>query len=109
VSGSAVASENFYLYASSYSLPFAPRSSALTNGAKTILTDLSMIIVPHGLTVITGYAFHNAALAKKRATAVAKYLSSKVAIGAQLKTHTGTAANKTTLFLDGGTIDTAPK
>ena len=108
-SGMTAANENFNLYASSYTLAFAPTSGTLSNVEKLILSGLSKVIVPHSLIVITGFATNSAALAKNRAAAIANYLAGKVKIEASLKTHIGTVQNVAIVNLDGGTIDVASK
>jgi hypothetical protein len=108
-SGSSATDENFYLYASSYTLTFARLSGTLSSSEKLILSGLAKIIVPRSLILITGFASNNVALANKRALAVASYLGAKVKIDVSLRTQTGSTDNVTTVFLDGGTMDVASK
>ena len=64
---------------------FPANGSALSAKAKTLLTALSKKLEHGAIITVTGYAYGNASLAKKRAKAVADYLESKVAVRVNLR------------------------
>ncbi len=79
---------------------FAARRSSLGLTQERALTALAKKLVAGASVVITGYAKANTALARSRARAVAKFLSSRVRfkIHVTLKTSTTTAASKVTVL-----------
>jgi outer membrane protein OmpA-like peptidoglycan-associated protein len=74
-------------------LAFKAKSATLSSAARARLQKLSQQLIAGASVKITGYAKANAALAKKRARAVSRFLSSKVAITIKIKTVTKTRSN----------------
>ncbi len=82
---------------STLTLGFAGSSSVLTPAANRALTALAKKLLAGASVTITGYAKGNAGLARSRATAVAKYLLTRVKVHVTEKTVTNAAASKITV------------
>jgi uncharacterized protein YjbI with pentapeptide repeats len=80
------------------SVTFTSKSSVLSAAAKRVLLALSKKLVSGASVTVTGYAKGNVVLARSRATATSKYLSSKIKIHATLKTVTSASLNKVTVI-----------
>jgi hypothetical protein len=79
------------------SMSFTAGSSAVSPAAKRSLLSLSKKLRAGDSVVVTGYAKDNPALAKSRASAVARYLLSRVRIHERLKAVTHVAMNEVTV------------
>jgi peptide/nickel transport system substrate-binding protein len=76
---------------------FTPGSSALSNGAKRSLQVLAGKLTVGASLTVTGFAKSNSSLARRRASAVATFLSGRVKIHASLRSVTSTSSNKVTV------------
>jgi len=76
---------------------FAAKSGTLSDTAETILQALVKKLATGDSVTCTGYAKDNAALANRRATAVANYLSHRIKLHLTIKRVTDLRANKTTV------------
>jgi outer membrane protein OmpA-like peptidoglycan-associated protein len=76
---------------------FAAKSSTLTTQNKTTLLAFSKKLVAGESIALTGYARANAPLARKRALAVATYLTQYLRLNVTIKATTNTASDKVTL------------
>jgi hypothetical protein len=78
-------------------ISFTATSAKLSPAARASLQKLSQRLIDGAALKITGYARANAALARKRARAVAGFLSSRLTVTTTLKTVTKTKANAVTV------------
>jgi outer membrane protein OmpA-like peptidoglycan-associated protein len=67
---------------------FAGNGDALSTKSKTLLLALISKLKPGASLTVTGYAYHDEALAKKRATAVADFLRAHLAVRVTIKAVT---------------------
>lgn len=76
---------------------FTPGSSALSTGAKRSLQVLAGKLTVGASLTVTGFAKSNSSLARRRASAVATFLSGRVKIHVSLRSVTSTSSNKVTV------------
>ena len=76
---------------------FTAKSNALSARAKVALRALAQKLRAGAPVTVTGYAKGNTILAKSRATTIANYLSSRVAVHVTLKSVTNVAVDKATV------------
>ena len=76
---------------------FTPGSSALSTGAKRSLQVLAGKLTAGASLTVTGFAKSNSSLARRRASAVATFLSGRAKIHVRLRSVTSTSSNKVTV------------
>jgi outer membrane protein OmpA-like peptidoglycan-associated protein len=78
----------------SVTIEFSGAGSTLSAAGERILSDLARKLKSSDVVTCTGYAKSNSGLALRRASIVARFLTSRVKVHVELKTETGTLANK---------------
>jgi outer membrane protein OmpA-like peptidoglycan-associated protein len=79
---------------------YSGNASALSAKAKTVLTALAKKLERGASVTVTGYAYHNATLARLRAKVVADYLESKVGIHVTIKIVTTSVVGKVNVITE---------
>ncbi len=75
-------------------MTYIGNDSALSGKAKTLLSALAMKLERGEFITVTGYAYGNSSLAKKRALIVSEFLESRVAVRVTVKIVTTSSVPK---------------